>query len=509
MQARSRLPRGTRDTCGCLPPGLRDELLDVIALLRQENQYSQCAVMLLDPTREEFVDVTTSTGARTERLFDPAAARDALATRGAPGDPQPIVVYDEVQPACSARPHRSRPRRTPQRVRWAVPILDATGDTAGGIVVCPEEARRPVHVERTRLRRAAALVGSLLRTCDEIARLAERERRFRTFADESPGGVIVHTRGDIEYVNRAALDAFGWRGRRPPRSLHRMVPADVAAQLVPGAEVSVDVAASAPSGPRLVCARVTALGGERTATLLITCHSRSMSAEAEVLAAVERERARLASDLHDGLGQELTGVNLLLGSIRQRLRHRGEDADRELARAIELVSTAIARTRLLASSSFPLDVRQGGLYAALEGLAARARDAGQVTLLVEAPGRPDRRLPPALATQVFRVAQEALNNAMRHSGASTIRIALRARRGDLVLEVTDDGSGLGNGEAAEDGLGIRSMRYRASLLGGALNIDPIRPTGTRLRLHVPMRARDEAMATTSSDGPREIAGGRS
>ncbi|GAA0609787.1 sensor histidine kinase [Sporichthya brevicatena] len=210
---------------------------------------------------------------------------------------------------------------------------------------------------------------------------------------------------------------------------------------------------------------------------------RSASAAA-ALAATEAERARIARELHDEIGQSLTVV--LLG-----LKRVADQAPPQLSEELELIQdsarASLDEVRRVARRLRPGVLDDLGLLSALAALASEfTENTGLPVRRGFAPGLP--ALDPQAELVVYRVAQEGLTNAARHSGASRVELSL-SRQGDaVVLRVADDGHGL---RGAEDGAGIRGMRERALLVGADLRVGSRSGGGTEVRMVVPVRPRAE------------------
>lgn len=202
--------------------------------------------------------------------------------------------------------------------------------------------------------------------------------------------------------------------------------------------------------------------------------------EREVLEASESERRRIGHELHDGLGQRLTAASLATNALASALQTSASaDAPRaeDIARQIR---EAIGETRALSHGLAPVGVEAGGLMNALATLAEMAKRSGNVRAIFECPepvAVPDTEQ----ATHLFRIAQEAVNNALKHAAPGEIRIGLAQREKSLVLEIEDDGDGLPERLPAGGGIGLRVMRHRAGLLGGSLEIIPSTAGGTLIR----------------------------
>jgi two-component system sensor histidine kinase UhpB len=198
------------------------------------------------------------------------------------------------------------------------------------------------------------------------------------------------------------------------------------------------------------------------------------------LAAQEEERARVARDLHDEVNQSLTGLLLRLEAARAEAP---PELEAELAEVKTLANQAMRELLSLARQLRPTALDDLGLVAAIGGL-VEALDRGEVNAAMSTDGD-FSDLGDDAQLVVYRVAQEALSNAGRHSGAGRVDVALRRRPdGGVELAVADDGRGFAFAES-ESGLGIGGMRERALLIGGELTIESRPGRGTTVRLTVP------------------------
>jgi two-component system sensor histidine kinase UhpB len=206
-----------------------------------------------------------------------------------------------------------------------------------------------------------------------------------------------------------------------------------------------------------------------------------------VLAAQEAERVSIARDLHDEVGQVLTGVLLQLNAIAEAAPEHEE----ALGEAREAVRRALEEVRRISRELRPEMLEQLGLVSALTELTSSfARVTGIAVDRRFATTLPD--LPSDVELVIYRIAQESLTNVARHAGARRVVVALEPARRSVVLRVADDGRGLGAGTSEHGGL--RSMRERALLVDGALAIKPAREGGVEVRLEVPTADRVPAGA---------------
>ena len=212
---------------------------------------------------------------------------------------------------------------------------------------------------------------------------------------------------------------------------------------------------------------------------------------ARVITAQEEERARVARDLHDEIGQSLTGVLLGLRLVEDCVRAEPLDhalAERRVSDVRALVAQALTEVRRLASALRPTVLDDLGLAAALQRLAADLAARGDVAIeLDQSPLPQQERLPGPVETVVYRVVQEALTNVLRHARASHVVVLVRAAAHHVEATVTDDGCGFdvpGHGSS----LGLRGMAERASLVGGTVRITSQMGQGTTVDLRIPLEA---------------------
>ena len=204
--------------------------------------------------------------------------------------------------------------------------------------------------------------------------------------------------------------------------------------------------------------------------------------EAELLTAVDGERERLGRDLHDDLSQRLTGIAMMTRTLSKESKGRSA-ADREKAEAIgELLTEAVGVARNLSRGLHPVTLSSQGLPAALEELAARVPHNVEFNW----PRTERVKLESDVALHVYRIAEEAVGNALRHSKADKITIDLNPVSGRYIeLMVSDNGEGFDVlGHAS--GMGLQNMKYRAGAIGGRITISSSPGHGTVVRCTVPL-----------------------
>jgi PAS domain S-box-containing protein len=209
----------------------------------------------------------------------------------------------------------------------------------------------------------------------------------------------------------------------------------------------------------------------------------------------EEERARVAREIHDELGQVLTALKINLDWLERKLGVRDNDPslnpllDRVVESA-EIADSAISSVQKIASELRPSSLDNLGLAAALEHEAQRFQQRTNISCQVKL-AADSLEVPAEAATAVFRIFQEALTNVARHAQATEVRAALQSEADHVVLQVEDNGRGI-RPEALADkkSLGLLGMRERAAVLGGEVTIAAIQPTGTRVTLRLPRAASD-------------------
>ena len=199
-----------------------------------------------------------------------------------------------------------------------------------------------------------------------------------------------------------------------------------------------------------------------------------------VLEASEQERRIVGYDLHDGLGQQLTAVEMLTQLVGKSIPAADQPTHRLLGEMSQLIRQSIAHVRTVSRGLAPTTPTGKGLTDALEELAHVSQEASGIRCQFH-PGTSMSPVEPLVATQLYRIAQEAVNNAIKHSKAGRIDIFLRQAGGGLTLTVEDTGRGITPQEGGRNGHGLEIMLYRAHLLGGHLEIAPRTSGGTLVR----------------------------
>jgi signal transduction histidine kinase len=203
---------------------------------------------------------------------------------------------------------------------------------------------------------------------------------------------------------------------------------------------------------------------------------RSQRLEREIVHISETEQRRIGQDLHDGLCQYLAALGCAAGSLRDDLRKLALEPEALRAGELaKLLRDAVVQTRDLAHGLAPAHVSQVGLPLALQSLAESVTRLQEVNCTFDCEGD-EGNCEEHIATHLFRIAQESINNATRHGHARNIAIRLQAHNSSLALTIHDDGSGISHSHPT--GMGLAVMGYRARLSGGELTINQAPGGGT-------------------------------
>ena len=212
---------------------------------------------------------------------------------------------------------------------------------------------------------------------------------------------------------------------------------------------------------------------------------RASRAEQRIISISEDTQQRIGRELHDDLGQLLTGVAFMSEVLFQKLTNQGQAEAKQAAMITAYINEAISKTRILARGLYPVELKEADLPAMLQNLAKNTEAIYPVKcqFICECEHTIDDSL---AVINLFRIAQEAVNNAIKHGNPANISLKLVSLPTGITLEISDDGSGINQTANTEAGLGLRSIQYRASLLGGSMQISALPEGGTRLTVSLPV-----------------------
>jgi len=204
--------------------------------------------------------------------------------------------------------------------------------------------------------------------------------------------------------------------------------------------------------------------------------------------AVLEERNRLAGEIHDSLAQSFAGISMQLSAAGRAMARKSKDAWGHVERANELARFGLSEARRSALSLRSNIIEESGLIEALRKLTERSNIPGLISCSFHASRVDEQALSPQVQHDLLRIGQEAISNALRHAQPSEIKVSLRGNQSNLVLRVTDNGSGLARAGLLSEGqgFGFANMRERAKNLGAALHIQSKLGHGTSVIVRLRM-----------------------
>jgi signal transduction histidine kinase len=222
---------------------------------------------------------------------------------------------------------------------------------------------------------------------------------------------------------------------------------------------------------------------QRTAALVREMAERQRLEE-EILQVSEREQRRIGHELHDSLCQHLTGTALAGQVLGERLAAKSLPEAADADKVVELVEEGITLARNLARGLYPVEMEAEGLMAAFQDLADNLTKGARVRCIFECEA-PVLMHDDAAATHLYRIAQEAVRNAIQHGKPKRIGITLAEQNGLVTLTVEDDGVGVPETAQKSGGLGVQIMAHRAAMIGGSFAIEPAPTGGTIVTCSIP------------------------
>jgi len=349
------------------------------------------------------------------------------------------------------------------------------------------------------LQTAANVLAGVIERKRVADALRESEAMARAVLDTTVDGIItIDEHGNIESFNAAAERIFGYTaGEVHGKNVHVLMPPpykeehdeylqsyrDTGRRKIIG--IGREVVGRRKDGstfPLDLAVSEVYLNERRIFTGVVRDITDRRRLEHEILRISDQERRRIGQDLHDGLGQMLTGIGLITRNLARKLSLRDEAHAAEVAEIAELLKEADEFARALARGLVPVDLETSGLRYALQRLAVGAEKLFGIRCTFEEMGNvlvEDH----SLATHLFRIAQEAVSNAVKHGRAEHVKISL-AGGGDLTrLRIRDDGMGFPADvdlDSNHAGMGVRIMRHRARIIGAHIEIASQEEDGTTI-----------------------------
>jgi signal transduction histidine kinase len=227
--------------------------------------------------------------------------------------------------------------------------------------------------------------------------------------------------------------------------------------------------------------------------------------ETELLEIAENERRRIGFDLHDDLGQKLTGILLITRALEQRLAREGHKDVEDVRRICELIEQSVHHTHNLAHHFSSIDATEGDLAEVMNGLAATVEKMFGIpcecTVKGEFPALPENT-----SAQFYKIAQEAVSNAIKHGKATCVWISITASDHRLVVTIRNDGIPFSPPRNPKARMGLRTMNYRANTIGATFDIQANQKNGTLVTCVLPLDKNGSKAQRNGSNGSKVIPG---
>ncbi|MBD3322137.1 MAG: hypothetical protein GF350_13650 [Chitinivibrionales bacterium] len=235
----------------------------------------------------------------------------------------------------------------------------------------------------------------------------------------------------------------------------------------------------------IITSKLIIYGGRKSILGIITDITEQRKLERTLTEMEARQRERIGHDLHDGIGQYLTGVAFKCKALEQQLLAGTAVSVSDLAEIKDLVNQAAQQVNQLSKGLSPIDTQQEGLFAAIEELCDTTEKTFSIPCSIVYP--PDLRINNSIiANHLYRIVQEGIINSVKHSGTHAIAVSFGLQNKNALLTIADNGIGITKKKKEPSGMGLRIMKYRAQLIGATLKISSSKNKGTTIECLFPI-----------------------
>jgi two-component system sensor kinase FixL len=358
------------------------------------------------------------------------------------------------------------------------PEVDLEATELGAADFLLKDQLEPVMLER--------VIRYSVQHAEALKALQKSHERFRLLFERSLDAILISDgRGRFVEVNGAACRLLGlgreqllqWKwSDLSAQSLHQPSPRR--------SEGLGELTFTKPNGERcFIEFSSTQLAADLNLSILRDVTERR-ALEHEIQEISEREQRRLGQDLHDGLGQSMTGIAFLAKVLQQKLQAKDLEEAEAAGSIASLINEALAQTRRLSRGLCPVELDANDIEAALGQLAENLRTLFSVSCELQC--EPEMKISDnAVAVHLYRIAQEAATNAIKHGRAKNIGLSLYSTQSRLILKVTDDGAGMPPGTHKGKGMGLRVMHHRARMIGATISLRPAKVRGVTVVCSLP------------------------
>jgi PAS domain S-box-containing protein len=463
-----------------------------------------CTVLIVDDTPANLALVTELLDALGLRVETAQDGEECL-SRAVAIRPD-MILLDVMMPGIDgfevARRLKALPAMRDTPIIFMTALTDLEEKIRGFQVGGVDYVTKPLQIEEVKARVITHLRLHLAERAERMQRAAAEQRYQRLFEATADGILVAEARtGIVLDANPAMLKLI----REEPAAVVGKPLWEIGAlqNLCDSSAAYQDMVAHAssvpkegvlmPRGGRSVDVEITSSPFHAAGAQIFQCNVRDVSERNRLrrglLDVTDREQLRLAREVHDGLGQELVGLDLLIHGLMSDAGTTRLPAFEECERMKAITRHALETCHLIAHGLSPLSSTGGGLIEALQSLKERLGGPPGPTLDLQIERRASITVSTNACNHVYRIAQEAVANAIKHARASHIEIAVHVDAKMLELRVTDNGCGLSKARPGRKGLGLQTMRDRAENIGATLFIKELPSGGTAMLLQMPQVSR--------------------
>ena len=335
-------------------------------------------------------------------------------------------------------------------------------------------------------------------------KIVQQAETFHTLAKTAHEAIfLIDTHGIIQFINPAAEALFGYTSRELlGENIKRLMPSPhrekhdsyIAAYLKTGIKHIIGTGRQligqrkdGSQFPMYLSIGEISLTHTHLFAGLIMDLSTQQKLQREVLAIPAREQQRIGEELHDGLGQQLTGLSMLAQSLLNKATKPEHELASQLASGL---NEAMSQVRALSRGMMPIQIYADGFMISLQEITETIQQQSQIPIKLQID---DVVLlfDDATATHLYRIVQESLNNAIKHADASQIDVSLKVEEDHGLLEIIDNGIGIPTDIADTSGLGLNIMKHRCGLFDGEITINPAGNRGTKVCCRFPLTPQQE------------------
>jgi PAS domain S-box-containing protein len=481
---------------------LPTQLNDLVLFVERLSPDLRCSIHLVDArTGQLHFGAAPSLPDVYNAATQDVMCSEGVGSCGTAAARRAIVIVSDIQRSPLWKDYRALAMAHGLTACWSTPVVDSQGALLGTFAMYYREAREPAAADLNVLRIAGSLTAIVIERHRDVHRLSESEERFRSAFDLAAiGKAMVSRDGRWLRVNQALCRLVGYsrdellkidfQSITHPDDL--VTDLEFAQQMLDGSRSYYEMEKRYfhKSGQTVwVILSVSLIRDDDGKPLYFISQMQDITERKRLERALREltsgEQQRLGRDLHDGLGQELTGLSFLADAFATKAQRSGSSLAIDALALSEVARKAVATCRDIVRGVSPLTESNGGLVRGLRQLATRASSISGRNIGFIASERAPVQLSWDARNQLYRIAQEALNNAIVHSNAANIEVTVTITERSIRVEVADDGVGLPADLADRGGLGVETMRYRAAAIHARLLLEATPGGGTAVICECP------------------------